>query len=165
MEVVTRQFVAVESADIYKDRYGRIFVTIEFCRRAAMQAEPEGMDVDPLSSFVADAPSAQSVPSSPESGWMETGLDWTFDDETQTVSYGDAEIVFQGAMQYQLLKMAQQNPVCNVRDVWNRIWDAGWPEWRTVRACANQVNLKLARQKVPYTLSVKTDFVRFSENF
>lgn len=160
MEVLTRHFVAVETADFYQDKFGRVFVTVEFCRRTVMEIEPETLEEKPADGLASGSESTAEL-----AGRMPSGLEWKFDDEKNTATYGGVEIIFRGSLQYQLLKMAQSTPVCNVRDVWSGIWGDGWPEWRTIRACANQVNLKLATHKVPYTLIVKSDFMRFLENF
>jgi len=101
MEVLTRHFVAVATADFYQDKFGRVFVAVEFCRRAVMQIEPETLEDEPIKYGL---PSYQE-PELRQAERMPAGLEWQFDDDVQTARYGSASIVFRGAIQYNLLKM------------------------------------------------------------
>ena len=159
MKILQRSFVALKAADFYRDEYGVTFVSLDFCRKAAQLADQEptqDADADELSG---------SGKSEPEPEPQPAGLEFLFDDESRTVTYGGATLTLRGAIQYQILKLAEDKKTVNNRLVWRAIWGDSQVEWRAIRNNAGAVNAKLEAAGIPYRLDVKSDFLTFCEKF
>lgn len=157
MKILQRSFVALKAADFYRDEYGVTFVSLDFCRKAAQLADQEptqDADADELSG---------SGKSEPEPEPQPAGLEFLFDDESRTVTYGGAVLTFRGEVQYRLLQLVQTAGKLNIRDIWRDIWGDSLAEWRAVHDNARHVNRKLEAAGIPYRISVDTGYATFSE--
>ena len=154
MKIITKRYVKVPKSDWRDDKFGAMFVSLDFCQEVAQWLN-QGEEME-------EHPTLPEV-SRPER--LPVGMAFTFDDATRTVTYGDdaAVIVFKGAIQYELLKRCQGRTGVNLRDIWRPIWGEGQPEWQTIRGNANAVNKKMSSAGIPYEIRIDTCFANFEE--
>ena len=156
MKVLTRRYVPVKKSDFFTDDYGTLYVSLDFLRSTARQLDDPEPELEELSG---------SGKSEPEPEPQPAGLEFLFDDESRTVTYGGATLTLRGAIQYQILKLAEDKKTVNNRLVWRAIWGDSQVEWRAIRNNAGAVNAKLEAAGIPYRLDVKSDFLTFCKNF
>lgn len=82
--------------------------------------------------------------------------EWVFDDERQTVDFGDVSLRFQSGIQYRLLKFAASGGT-DLQEAWRFAWEYDGPaEWRTVKKNAIRINQRFKAIGLGPTFTVDT---------
>lgn len=103
---------------------------------------------------------ASDEPDDPEDDETPEGVlepsEWVFDDQEQTVNFGDVSLRFQSGTQYRLLKYAASGGT-DLQEAWRVAWEYDGPaEWRTVKKNATRINQRFKALGLVPTFSVTT---------
>lgn len=126
------------------DSYLPVGVILKIARKIAQDGGQQASD-DP--DELEDEETPEGVPAPSE---------WGFDDERQTVSFGDVSLRFQSGTQYRLLKYAASGGA-DLLEAWRVAWEYEGPaDWRTVKAAAGRINRTFQVHGLGYTFTVNT---------